>query len=121
LQAPRKSVEGKQHPDPNAQFEYINAQAQDCLDQGKPFISVDTKKKELVGNFQNGGHEWRPIQPSSATPRTAAGSSSAPVSIAASTGSAGRCRPRNSDELSIERAEFHGDWNYVIRPRVEKH
>jgi hypothetical protein len=60
LQAPRKSVEGKQHPDPNAQFEYINAQAQDCLDQGKPFISVDTKKKELVGNYANRGRQWRP-------------------------------------------------------------
>ena len=42
LQAPRKTVEGKQHPDRNAQFEYINAQAMDCLKRGVPFISVDT-------------------------------------------------------------------------------
>jgi hypothetical protein len=60
LQAPNKSVEGTQHPDRNAQFEYINAKAQDCLERGVPVISVDTKKKELVGNFKNGGREWQP-------------------------------------------------------------
>ncbi|MBA3671333.1 MAG: ISAzo13 family transposase, partial [Gemmatimonadaceae bacterium] len=60
LQAPNKSVEGKQHPDRNAQFEHINAKAQDCIDRGVPVISVDTKKKELVGNFKNAGREWQP-------------------------------------------------------------
>jgi Rhodopirellula transposase DDE domain len=60
LQAPNKSVEGAQHPDRNAQFEHINAKAQDCVDRGVPVISVDTKKKELVGNFKNGGREWQP-------------------------------------------------------------
>jgi hypothetical protein len=60
LQAPNKSVEGKQHPDRNAQFEYINAKAQDFGDRGVPVISVDTKKKELIGNFKNGGREWQP-------------------------------------------------------------
>jgi hypothetical protein len=60
LQAPNKSVEGKQHPDRNAQFEHINAKAQDCIERGVPVISVDTKKKELVGNFKNGGREWQP-------------------------------------------------------------
>jgi Rhodopirellula transposase DDE domain len=60
LQAARKTVEGKQHPDRNAQFEHLNAKAQDCLDRGIPFISVDTKKKELVGNFKNSGREWQP-------------------------------------------------------------
>ena len=60
LQAPNKSVEGKQHPDRNAQFEHINAKTQDCVERGIPVISVDTKKKELVGNFKNGGREWRP-------------------------------------------------------------
>ncbi len=60
LQAPSKSVEGKQHPDRNAQFEHINAKAQDCIERGVPVISVDTKKKELVGNFKNGGREWQP-------------------------------------------------------------
>lgn len=60
LQAPNKAVEGKQHPDRNAQFEHINATAEACLERGVPVISVDTKKKELVGNFKNGGREWRP-------------------------------------------------------------
>ena len=60
LQAPNKSVEGAQHPDRNAQFEHINAKAQDCVDRVVPVISVDTKKQELVGNFKNGGREWQP-------------------------------------------------------------
>ena len=60
LQAPRKTVEGRQHPDRNAQFEYINAKARGCLADGVPVISVDTKKKELVGNFKNVGREWQP-------------------------------------------------------------
>jgi hypothetical protein len=60
LQAPNKSVEGAQHPDRNAQFEHINARAQDCVDRGVPVISVDTKKKELIGNFKNRGQEWQP-------------------------------------------------------------
>ena len=62
LQAPSKTVEGKQHPDRNAQFEHINAQAMDCLKRGVPFISVDTKKKELVGNFKNAGRNRRTNQ-----------------------------------------------------------
>jgi transposase len=60
LQAPRKTVEGKQHPDRDAQFKYINATAKQCLANIEPFISVDTKKKELVGNFKNQGKEWQP-------------------------------------------------------------
>ncbi len=60
LQAPSKSVEGTQHVDRNAQFEHINAKAQDSVERGVPVISVDTKKKELVGNFKNGGREWQP-------------------------------------------------------------
>jgi hypothetical protein len=60
LQAPNKSVEGAQHPDRNAQFEHINGKAKDCVERGIPVISVDTKKKELVGNFKNGGQEWQP-------------------------------------------------------------
>jgi transposase len=60
LQAAKKTVEGKQHPDRNAQFEFINTKAKDCLEKGVPFLSVDTKKKELVGNFKNAGREWTP-------------------------------------------------------------
>jgi hypothetical protein len=60
LQAPNKAVEGKQHPDRDAQFEHINATAEACLERSIPVISVDTKKKELVGNFKNAGREWQP-------------------------------------------------------------
>ena len=60
LQAPNKSVEGAQHPDRDAQFKHINAKAQACVERGTPVISVDTKKKELVGNFKNPGREWQP-------------------------------------------------------------
>jgi hypothetical protein len=60
LQANRKTKEGGQHPDRNAQFEYLNAQVKDFLASGDPVLSVDTKKKELVGNFKNNGREWRP-------------------------------------------------------------
>lgn len=60
LQATRKTVEGKQHPDRDAQFRNINQKAEACLERGVPFISVDTKKKELVGNFKNAGVEWQP-------------------------------------------------------------
>ncbi len=60
LQATQKTVEGAQHPDRNAQFEHINAKAKECLERGIPFVSVDTKKKELVGNFKNAGREWHP-------------------------------------------------------------
>jgi hypothetical protein len=60
LQANAKTLEGKQHPDRNAQFEYINRQTKEFQRRGQPVISIDTKKKELVGNFKNGGREWRP-------------------------------------------------------------
>jgi hypothetical protein len=60
LRSVRKSTEGAAHPDRNAQFEHINAVADDFLRRGSPVISVDTKKKELVGNFKNAGQEWRP-------------------------------------------------------------
>jgi hypothetical protein len=60
LQANRKTREGGQHPDRNAQFEYIAGQVRKLQKRGQPVISVDTKKKELVGDFKNGGQEWRP-------------------------------------------------------------
>jgi hypothetical protein len=58
-QANRKTREGTQHPDRNAQFEYINVKVKAALAAGQPAISVDTKKKELVGDFKNGGRELR--------------------------------------------------------------
>ncbi len=60
LQSVFKTVEGKQHPDRNAQFEHINARATEFQARGVPVVSVDTKKKELVGNFKNAGQEWQP-------------------------------------------------------------
>jgi transposase len=60
LQSVRKSREGEDHPDRNAQFEHINATATRFLRRGQPVISVDTKKKELVGDFRNAGKEWQP-------------------------------------------------------------
>jgi hypothetical protein len=60
LQANKKTIEGSSHPDRNAQFEHINKAVQGQLDSGQPAISVDTKKKELVGNFKNAGRELRP-------------------------------------------------------------
>jgi transposase-like protein len=59
MQANRKTREGTEHPDRNAQFEFINATAQEFLAQGQPVISVDTKKKELVGPYKNAGREWQ--------------------------------------------------------------
>jgi len=60
LQANKKTAEGGQHPDRNAQFEHINAQAEAFQSNGQPVISVDAKKKELIGPYKNGGREWRP-------------------------------------------------------------
>ena len=60
LQANRKTKEGSSHPDRNAQFEHINAKATEFLKSSQPAISVDTKKKEQVGDYKNGGRDWRP-------------------------------------------------------------
>lgn len=60
LQANRKTREGKNHPDRNAQFEHINEQVQRVQKRGQPVVSIDTKKKENVGDFKNPGQEWRP-------------------------------------------------------------
>jgi Rhodopirellula transposase DDE domain len=60
LQANAKVTEGSQHPDRNAQFEYVNAQAGEFLAAGEPAISIDCKKKVLVGDYANRGQEWEP-------------------------------------------------------------
>jgi transposase len=60
LQANRKTKEGSSHPDRNAQFEHISGKATEFLNSGQPAISVDTKKKEQVGDYKNGGREWHP-------------------------------------------------------------
>ena len=60
LHALRKTTEGASHPDRNAQFAHISATVQQFQSQGQPVVSVDAKKKELVGDFKNGGREWQP-------------------------------------------------------------
>jgi transposase len=60
LQANRKTREGKEHPDRNAQFEHINRRVKACQRQGQPAVSVDTKKKEVLGNRKNTGRTYRP-------------------------------------------------------------
>ena len=62
LQGNRKSEEGADHPDRDAQFRHINAAVKKCLKQGTPVISVDTKKKELIGNYSNAGQQWLPAK-----------------------------------------------------------
>ena len=59
-QVNRKTHEGASHPDRNAQFEHINAKVAAAMAAGQPVISVDTKKKELIGNYRNAGSDWRP-------------------------------------------------------------
>ena len=60
LQGNRKTEEGEDHPDRDAQFRHINTEVKRALSQGIPVISVDTKKKELIGNYINGGKQWTP-------------------------------------------------------------
>ena len=60
LQSSRKTLEGSDNPDRDAQFNHINQRVRRALAKGEPAISVDTKKKELVGDFKNAGREWRP-------------------------------------------------------------
>jgi hypothetical protein len=60
LQSDRKTIEGKGHPDRDAQFQYINRRVKSFPRQGQPVVSVDAKEKELVGQSRNGGREWQP-------------------------------------------------------------
>lgn len=60
LQGNQKTKEGSVHPDRDAQFRFIHGRAEDFQRRGQPVVSVDTKKKELVGDFKNDGREWRP-------------------------------------------------------------
>lgn len=62
LQSNRKTEEGEDHPDRDAQFRHINASVKKCLAQNIPVISVDTKKKELIGNYDNAGQQWLPAK-----------------------------------------------------------
>jgi hypothetical protein len=65
LQGTRKTEEGSEHPDRDRQFRHINATVKKALKAGDPVISVDTKKKELIGEYANGGRQWRPVRTAS--------------------------------------------------------
>src|SRR5664279_4422539 len=75
LQGNAKTVEGRQHPDRDAQFRYINTQVAAFQGSGDPVISCDAKKKELVGNFENKGVEWMPAGAPASTRRPCSRSS----------------------------------------------
>src|SRR5439155_7854996 len=76
LQGNAKTIEGQRHPDRDAQFRYINEQVKAHQGTADPVISVDTKKKELVGEFKNAGREWRPKgEPAAARPHASPGDS----------------------------------------------
>src|SRR6266699_1586954 len=62
LQSNRKTEQGRDHPDRDAQFRHISAAVKRCLARGNPVISADTKKKELIGNYDNDGQQWRPAK-----------------------------------------------------------
>jgi len=62
LQSNRKTEEGEDHPDRDAQFRHINTEVKRAVAAGMPVISVDTKKKELLGNYDNGGQQWLPAK-----------------------------------------------------------
>jgi len=62
LQGNRKTEEGDDHPDRDAQFQHINEEVRAALARGQPVVSVDTKKKELIGNYANAGRQWRPAK-----------------------------------------------------------
>ena len=97
LQANLKVLEGRQHPDRDAQFRYINGQAAAYQASGDPVISVDAKKKELVGQYKKAGRTWRPKgQPEKVNVH------------------------RQMRELeksgTLQRHTFHGEWNYTLIP-----
>ena len=126
LQSVRKSREGVSHPDRNAQFEHIDTQADQFLRRAQPVVSVNTKKKELVGDFSNGGREWQPKgSPEQSLvhdfPKDSTGKA-IPYGIKAKldkrkypTGE--RVTKAQMEALSLHRNEFRGDWNYELRPR----
>ncbi len=120
LQANKKTIEGKTHPDRDSQFEFINKKSKEFLQHGEPVISVDTKKKEIVGNFKNGGKELRPKVETELV-------KSHDFLIP----ELGRGKPLISHEVIVNliastttekglRDDFHGEWNYSLIPKDQK-
>ena len=118
-QSPRKRREGTAHPDRNAQFDYINATADCFLQHHQSVISVDTKKKELVGNFRNSGREWQPTgSPEEVRvhdfPADACGKA-IPYGVYDPTGA--KVTQAQMDALALIPDHFHGERNYSLLPR----
>ncbi len=109
LQANRKTLEGAQHPDRDAQFEYLNKKVRQYLARRQPVISVDTKKKELVGNFKNGGRELRRTTRAGLRVKSQLDTNPYPAGI--------RVSDKQMMEINLQRDDFHGEWNYSIIPR----
>jgi len=114
LQAPAKQNEGTSHPDRDGQFRYINDLVARQLEAGAPVISVDTKKKELIGSYSNGGREWQPSGepervnvPTSPTGPSA--SSPRPSPTASTTSATTRAGPHGLDgNRSAKRPDIRG-------------
>ena len=134
MQSNRKTLEGSDNPDRDAQFKHINRKVAHFQKDSIPVISVDTKKKELVGRFKNNGREWQPLtenwrgRPLESTATV--------VSLISGTTTAQGLKInaaldetyyvagiKISDEvmegIAITRDKFHGEWNYRINPKIE--
>ena len=134
LQSNRKTGEGGTHPDRDAQFRHIAALVSRLQAAGQPVISVDAKKKELIGAFYKKGREWQPQgQPEQvnvydfvdtdlgkAIPQTTTAQGLVIQTDLDdqryATGTKVADEP--FDMIALERDEFHGDWNYRIKPRL---
>jgi hypothetical protein len=106
LQANIKTAEGRQHPDRDAQFGYLNDQVKAHQAEGCPVISVDTKKKELVGNYRNSGREWQPT----GDPRSTSTTSSIPTSV----------RPSRTASTTSPRTPAGWAWGPTMTPRPSR-
>lgn len=145
LQSNRKTQEGAEHPDRDAQFRHINAAVSKCLRQGIPVISVDTKKKELIGNYDNAGQQWLPAKtpikvqghdfPGPEVPRAYpygiydVGRNAGFVNVGTDhdTGAFAVASIRGWWRYEGRRLypdapmsnKFHGEWNYAISPKTK--
>jgi hypothetical protein len=118
LQGNAKTLEGKQSPDRDAQFRYLNEQVREHRDVGQPVISVDTKKKELIGEFKNSGREWAPtgepvkvgVHDFGLRVHAELDTGSYPTGI--------QIGDADMAGLPITQHAFHGDGNYVLHPTL---
>ena len=122
LQANQKTREGAQHPDRDAQFEHINETVETALAAGQPVISIDCKKKELVGDYKNGGREWEPTRQagrrSRATTSPPRSRRPSPTASTTSPTTRGTCRsvcPRKRPQFSV--ASIRAWWEHLGRER----